>query len=223
MKTKALALGAVLTVLFSTSAAVALAGHRARHAAVDATTVHDLPLELVGQVTNSAPGVTPATSIQYGYLAYLRGLPIFTADPQSEKTALFTFYVQTTTTRVISNGPMKVISREGAMTIYRDPSANGIFSSPDSFRDGTPILLAGLRQQVVVDTLTGGFSTLNLNTIMSSSAFPAGSGQLQLGQPGDKFKTILNGQLNASAPPSGYFAGYTVSSAGDPPGKAKHH
>src|SRR6516165_2638759 len=98
MKTKALALGAVLTVLLSTSAAVALAGHRARHATVDVTTVDDLSLELVGQVTNSAPGVTPATSIQYGYLGYLRGLAIFTADPQSEKTALFTFYVQSTTT-----------------------------------------------------------------------------------------------------------------------------
>jgi len=221
MKPKALILGAVLTVLFSASAAVALAGHTRRHAAVDATTVHDLSLELVGQVTNSAPGVTPASSIQYGYLAYLRGLPILTADPQSEKTALFTFYVQTTTTRVINNGPMRVISREGAMTVYRDPSANGNFSNPDSFRDGTTILVAGLRQQVVVDTLTGAFSALNLNTVISSSPFPAGSGQLQLGQPGDKFKTILNGHLNPPAPPSGYFAGYTVS-AGDPPGKTKH-
>ena len=222
MKPKALILGAVLSVLLSTSAAVALAGHRARHASVDVTTVHDLSLELVGQVTTSAPGVTPATSIQYGYVAYLRGLPIFTGAPQSEKTALFTFYVQTTTTRAIGNGPMKVISREGAMTVYRDPSANGSFSSPDSFRDGTPILVAGLRQQVVVDTLTGAFSTLNLNTIISSSSFPGGTGRLQLGQPGDTFSTILNGHLNASAPPSGYFAGYTAGAA-DPPGKAKHH
>jgi len=222
MRTKALALGAILAVLFSTSAAVALAGHRARRATVDITTVHDQSLELVGQVTNSPPGVTPATSVQYGYLAYLRGLPIFTGDPQSEKTALFTFYVQTTTTRVINNGPMRVISREGEMTIYRDPSANGNFSSPDSFRDGTPILVAGLRQQVVVDTLTGAFSTLNLNTIISSSSFPGGTGRLQLGQPGDTFSTILNGHLNASAPPSGYFAGYTAGAA-DPPGKAKHH
>ncbi|PWU22410.1 MAG: hypothetical protein C5B48_10075 [Candidatus Rokuibacteriota bacterium] len=221
MKPKALILGAVLAVLFSASAAVALAGQTKRHASADVTTVHDLSLEVVGQVTNSAPGVTPVTSIQYGYVAYLRGLPIFTGDPQSEKTALFTFYVQTTTTRVISNGPLKVISREGAMTVYRDPSANGNFSSPESFRDGTPILVAGLRQQVVVDTLSGAFSTLNLNTVISSSPFAVGSGQLQLGQPGDRFKTILNGHLNAPAPPSGYFAGYTIS-AGDPPGKAKH-
>jgi len=48
MKAKTLALAAVLTVLFSASAAAALAGHRARHAAVDVTTVHDLSLELVG-------------------------------------------------------------------------------------------------------------------------------------------------------------------------------
>lgn len=68
-------------------------------ASAGVTTVHDLSLELVGQVTNSAAGVTPATSIQYGYVAYLRGLPIFTADPPSEKTAPLTFYVQTTTTQ----------------------------------------------------------------------------------------------------------------------------
>ena len=117
---------------------------------------------------------------------------------------------------------MKVISREGAMTIYEDSSANGSFSSPDSFRDGTPILVAGLRQQVVVDTITGTFSTLNLNTIISSSPFTTGNGQLQLGQPGDKFKTILSGHVNASGAPSGYFAGYTTG-AGDPPAKTKHH
>ena len=99
-------------------------------------------------MTNSAPGVTPATSIQYGYIAYLRGLPIFTGDSQSEKTALVTFYVQTTTTRVIGNGPMKLISREGAMTIYRDPSANGNFSSPDSFRGRNDFDLSALGARV---------------------------------------------------------------------------
>jgi hypothetical protein len=217
MRAKALTLAAGLLAVLSASATVALGGHALRTARADQITkVRDLSLELVGQVTNSAPGLTPATSIQYGYVSYMRGLGIFTGDPQSEKTALFTFYVEATTTRVISDGPMKVISRDGTVTIYRDPSANGNFSNPSSFRDGTAVLVAGLRQQVVVDTVSGTFSALNLNTIISSSPFSAGSGQLQLGQPGDKFKTILNGHLNAQGPPSGYVAGYTFS-VSDPP------
>jgi hypothetical protein len=107
--------------------------------------VDELALELVGQVTNSPPAVSPATSIQYGYVAHLRGLPIFKAEPQGESTALFTFYVATTTLRVINNGPLRIVSRTGAMTIYSDRSANASFANPDSFRDGTPILVAGLR------------------------------------------------------------------------------
>jgi hypothetical protein len=173
--------------------------------------VDDLTLELVGQVSNSAPAVTPATSIQYGYIAYLRGLPIFKSEPQNESTALFTFYVDTTTTRVISNGPLRILSRKGTMTIYRDPStANGSFANPDSFRDGTPILVAGLRQQVIVDTSTGAFSALNLNTTISSSPFSTGSGELQLGEKGLRFRTVISGHASTTAPPSAYMAGYTV-------------
>lgn len=171
--------------------------------------VDDLALELVGQVTNSPAGVSPATSIQYGYVTYLRGLPIFKAEPHSESTALFTFYVDTTTVRVINNGPLRVLSRTGTMTIYSDPSANGSFANPDSFRDGTPILAAGLRQHVIIDTLTGVFSTLNVNTIISSARFSGGSKTLRLGEKGGTFKTILSGHVNASPPPNGHFAGYT--------------
>ena len=47
----------------------------------DANDAEELNLEIVGQVQNSAPGVSPATSIQYGYLSYLRGLPVFTGVP----------------------------------------------------------------------------------------------------------------------------------------------
>lgn len=180
--------------------------------------VDDLTLELVGQVTNSAAGVTPATSIQYGYVAYLRGGPIFKAEPQNESTALFTFYVATTTTRVINNGPLRIVSRDGTMTIYSDPSANGSFASPDSFRDGTPILVAGLRQQVILDTSTGAFSALNINTIMSSAPFSVGSGNLRLGEKGTTFRTVLSGHLSATSLPSAYIAGYTFT-VSDPPEK----
>jgi hypothetical protein len=169
-------------------------------------------LELVAQAINSPAGVVPATSIQYGYLAYLRGLPIFNSGAQNETTALFTFYTETVTTRVISNGPLRVITREGKITIYRDPSANGNFSSPDSFRDGTPILVAGLRQQGIVDTLTGAFTLMSLNTIISSSPFATDSGEMQLGNPGAKFRAVFNGHLNSQpTPPTGYLAGYTFS------------
>jgi hypothetical protein len=177
--------------------------------------VDDLALELVGQVTNSAPGVTPATSIQYGYIAHLRGLPIFRAEPQNESTALFTFYIATTTTRVISNGPLRIVSREGTMTIYSDPSANGSFANPDSFRDGTPILVAGLRQQVILDTSTSAFSALNINTITSSTRFSVGNKRLRLGDRGTTFRTVLSGRLSTTPTPSGYIAGYTFT-VGDP-------
>jgi hypothetical protein len=103
------------------------------------------------------------------------------------------------------------------MTIYRDPAANGDFSGPDTFRDGTPVLVAGLRQQVIVDSITGSFSALNLNAIMSTSPFPASDGQLQLGDVGQRFKTILNGHLSSPAP-SAYMAGYTLNS----PDSSKH-
>jgi hypothetical protein len=179
------------------------------------TKLRDLALELVGQVQSSAPGVSPATSIQYGYLSQLGGLPIFKAEPQNESTALFTFYTDTTTRRVINNGPIRVINREGTMTIYSDPTAGGTFANPDSFRDGTPVLVAELRQQVIVDTATGGFTAQNLNTIISTKRFEGPSGTLQLGKAGDRFRTIISGHLNAPGPPSAYMAGYTQSGQTD--------
>ena len=73
------------------------------------------------------------------------------------------------------------------MTIYTDPSHNGSFANPDTFRDGTPILVATLRQQVIVDTTTGAFSTLNVNTITSSARFSVGSATVRLGDKGTVF------------------------------------
>jgi hypothetical protein len=131
------ALVIVLAAALAASTTVALAGEAKPGTRSDhVTKVRDLTLEIVGQVQNSAPGVSPATSIQYGYVSDLLGLPIFKADPQNEATALFTFYTETITNRVINNGPIRVINREGTVTIYSDPSANGSFANPDSFRDG---------------------------------------------------------------------------------------
>lgn len=216
-------LGAAFAVVLAASTTVALAQGTTRSVrSDDVTKLRDLTLELVGQVQNSAPGVSPATSIQYGYLSDLRGLPIFKAEPQNESTALFTFYTDTTTSRVISNGPIRVINREGTLTIYSDPAANGSFANPDSFRDGTPVLVAGLRQQVIVDTTTGAFTAQNLNTIISTSPFRGPSRTLQLGKVGDRFRTIIFGHLNAPGPPAAHIAGYTYS-VGDLPKYASKH
>ena len=72
---KTFMLAAVLALAVTVAPAVASAPDVERGArSGDVRKVDDLSLELVGQVTNSPAGVTPATSIQYGYLAYLRGL-----------------------------------------------------------------------------------------------------------------------------------------------------
>jgi hypothetical protein len=203
-------LGAAFAVVLGASTIVALAHGTTRSVRSHGETkVRDTSFELIGQVRSSAPGVSPATSIQYGYLSDLGGLPIFKAEPQNESTALLSFYTDTTTRRVIDNGPLRIINREGTMTIYSDPTASDSFANPDSFRDGRLVLVAELRQQVIVDTTTGAFTTKNLNTIISTSPFQSPSGTLQLGKAGDRFRTIIAGHVNAPGPPSAYMAGYT--------------
>ena len=70
----------------------------------------------------------------------------------SENTALLSFFNDTTTERVINNGPIRAIYRTGAGAIYFDESGNGNFNNPDSFRDGTAVQTYNLRHQVVIDT-----------------------------------------------------------------------
>jgi hypothetical protein len=173
--------------------------------------VRDVSLELVGQFVNSPAGVTPPTHSHYGYLAYVSGLPAFKAAPENETTALFTFFAEAATLRVIADGPLRVITRVGKLTIYRDPSTNGTFAKADTFRDGTPVLVAKLRQQVVSNTVTGAFTTFHQNTIISTRSFRSGRGRVQLGTVGEKFTTAFNGHSNMPGPPSGFFAGYAVS------------
>lgn len=175
-----------------------------------ATQVRAISFELVGQVTNTPPGVTPQVSTQFGYLAYVDRLRAFTGNPQNETTALFTFYVQATTQRVIVDGPLRVITRVGSFAVYRDPGANARFSDTETFRDGTRVLVARFRQQVVVDTVSETFTTLNRNTVTATKPFPAGARRVQLGVTGGRFDTVLTGHLNMPGPPSGYFAGYTL-------------
>lgn len=202
--------GAVLVALSAATGAVAVRGKRERTSA-RVREVGALSFELVGQFQNSGPGVTPPTHVHYGYLSYIRGLTAFSGSTQNESTALFTFYADAATPRVIANGPLRVVTRVGRITIYRDPSPDGDFARPLSFRDGTPVLVARLRQQVVTDTVTGGLTTFHQNTISSTRPFPAAHGNVRLGRVGGTFRTYLNGHITMPGPPSGYIAGYAVS------------
>jgi hypothetical protein len=143
----------ILALIASTGAVADRSGSELRQAPV--RQIRGLSLEFVGQFQNSAPGVMPPTHVHYGYLSYIRGLTVFTGATQNETTALFTFSADAATPRVIANGPLRIVTRLGRFTIYRDPSPDGDFGRPASFRDGTPVLLAQFRQQVVTDTVTG--------------------------------------------------------------------
>lgn len=173
--------------------------------------IRALSLEFIGQFQNSPPGVTPPTHTHYGYLAYVRGLSVFGGTAQNETTALFTFYADAATPRVIPNGPLRMVTRVGRLTIYRDPSTNGNFDRPESFRDGSPVLVARFRQQSIVNTVTNSFTTFHQNTIVSTRTFTAGRRRVRLGRVGQSFRTFFNGHGNMPGPPSGFFGGYAVS------------
>jgi hypothetical protein len=209
--TKALALlGASTAALVSSTGAVALQTHSELERQ-PVRQIRNLSLEFVGQFQNSPPGVTPATHVHYGYLSYVRSLSAFTGSAPSETTSLFTFYADGTTVRVIPNGPLRIITRVGKLTVYRDPSMNGDFAKPESFRDGTPVLVAQFRQEVVSNTVTESFTAFHQNEIVSTRPFAAGRKRVQLGRVGDSFRTFFSGHANMPGPPSGFFGGYAVS------------
>jgi hypothetical protein len=109
-------------------------------------------------------------------VSYIRGLSVFSGAAHDAKSALFTFYADAATPRVIPNGPLRIVTRLGRLTIYRDMSTDGDFARPESFRDGTPVLVARFRQQVVTNTVTESFSTFHQNTIVGSYRRKEGRG-----------------------------------------------
>jgi len=200
--------GALSVALVSSAAAVPAR----RDAALQVKRIGRLSLEFVGQFQNSPPGVTPATHTHYGYLSYIRGVRAFKAAPQSESTALFTFYADATTVRVLADGPLRVVTRVGKLTIYRDASGDATFTKPETFADGTRVLVGTFRQQVVLNTVSNSFSTFHQVTITSTRPFTAGGGgRLQLGRARQTFRITLTGQGTMPGPPSGYIGGYGVS------------
>ncbi len=175
--------------------------------AVISPPVGDVVLELMGQVTNSSP----TASIQFGYLPYIQGVdPLFSGMPADEKSALFSFYTEATTTQVINNGPFRIIIREGTTTIYYSSTPSGDFATPDSFRGGMPVQVSTMRQQVIVDTVEQSFTVVNVNTITNNAVLTLGTTDFQLGTVGQKYRTSLMGRLTDKGPPSGYFAGSAV-------------
>jgi hypothetical protein len=208
---KAFALVAAFAVALLSSTGATQARRHTEAQASPVERIRVLSLEFVGQFQNSAPGVTPARHVHYGYLSYIRGRSAFRAEPQNETTALFTFYASAATRRVIPNGPLRIITRVGKLRIYRDPATNGNFGKPQTFRDGKPVLVADFRQEVVNNTVTNSFTTFHQNTIIATRPFPAGRGKVQLGRVGATFRTSFSGQGNMPGPPSGYLAGYAVS------------
>lgn len=196
MKTRIRLAGFFLAVVL----AVACASARVWADDDDGSVFHGhILMEYVGQVINGTP--TPASSNQFGNLQSVSGV-----DPSLQ----FTFYTQAITLKAVVNGPLRVVDRTGTTTIYL-ASAPGDFSNPDSFRSGTPIQVSTLRQQVIVDTSSGAFTVVNINTITSAAQFASDGNEVQLGEVGQSFRTVLNGHSNAPGmSPTGWFGGYAV-------------
>jgi hypothetical protein len=201
----------VLAVVLAASGAVGRATRHQASAATGVKVIRQLSFEFVGQFQNSAPGVTPPTHVHYGYLSYVGGASAFRALPENETNALFTFYADAATPRVIANGPLRIVTRVGKLTIYRDASVDGSFDRPDSFRDGRPVLVGSFRQQVVTNTVTGSLTTFHRVRITSTRPFTARGKRWQLGRVGQRFTIAFAGQGNMPGPPSGFFGGYGLS------------
>lgn len=162
--------------------------------------------EVVGQVLNPSA----QQSLQYGYLNLVRGLDRITTSAGavvSESTALFTFFNDTATERVINNGPIRIVDRTGTGAIYFD-AGGADFANPDTFRKGTAIQSYTLRHQVVIDTSTGYFTTTFDVTITSAKAFQVDGSTYRLGHPAAVYRLIVSGKLTQQAPPSAHIAGF---------------
>lgn len=161
--------------------------------------------EVVGQVLNPSA----KASQQYGYLNLVQGVDRITTSAGatiSESTALLTFFNDTTTERVINNGPIRVVDRTGTGAIYFG-SGNADFANPNTFKQGTPVQSYTLRHQVVIDTSTGYFTTTFEITVTSVNGFQIDGTTYRLGHPQSVYRLNVFGRLTAQSPPSAYIAG----------------
>jgi len=154
--------------------------------------------EYVGQVINGGAG-GPSASLQFGNLV---GSACAAAD------APLTFYTEATTTRTTSNGPLRIVDRVGTTRVYLAP-APGDFAVPETFKAGTLVQTSRLEQQVIVDTATGAFTVLNVNTVSPGGTAATGWTCPELLRPGARIHTELRGHTNApGSSPSGWFGGF---------------
>jgi hypothetical protein len=161
--------------------------------------------EIIGQVLNPSA----QASQQYGYLNLVRGIDRITTSAGatiSESTALLTFFTDTTTERVINNGPIRVVDRTGTGAIYFG-SGNADFANPNTFKVGTAVQSFSLRHQVVIDMTTGYFTTTFEITITSVKGFEIDGATYRLGHPGGVYRLNVFGTLTTQGPPSAYIAG----------------
>jgi hypothetical protein len=183
--------------------------------------------EFVGLVKNAPPAGPglPATSIQYGYLTSLRGVAadqLFFGVP-SEKTAHFTFFNDSVTQLVISNGVLRMIIREGTTTIYFDDNPLGdrdLTADPATnaatFRRGMVVQTSTWRHQVIIDPSTPATPRTDLffvnfwHRIQSADSFTVGGQAVKLGKKGDKFRVSLVGGPDPLGIANGKFIGYAV-------------
>jgi len=178
----------------------------------------DLAFEFIGQVKNSPPAGPglPATSVQYGYLSHITGLPdskIFAAGgAKDETTARYTFYNNSVRLNFIVHGNLRIVTRVGTTTIYYHQNPHGDLSTPnpDSFRDGSPVLSTTWRHQVVFDaTDTAGYFFVNFfHTVKNSVFFTSVEGDsIRLALPGQKYRMSLVGSNDPAGLVDGKFAG----------------
>jgi hypothetical protein len=184
----------------------------------------DVAFELIGQVTNSLPAGPglPATSVQYGYLPFIKGLgpqQLFApGGPENETTARFTFYNDSTNLRVTTHGLWRIVVREGTTTIYFDDSPDGDLTTPlpDTFRNGIPVQTSRWRHQVIFEPAPSGhFFVTFINSVSSSELFDLDGEIVRLGKEGDKFRINLVGGPDPAGRVTGKFAG-TASTFGTP-------
>lgn len=180
-----------------------------------------IAFEVTGQVDNFGSPAPLGSSTQFGYLAFVNGIPSVYTDSnpanQNEHTAIFTFVTQVNTEQLTANaangGPFTIIIRTGTMTVYL-ASSGADFTNPASFESDTPIQVSEIRQQVIVDTVEKTFTVENFNTITSASSFSLNGTKFKLGNVGEGFRTSLVGVLTARSgatpPPTGCFDGYAV-------------
>jgi len=164
--------------------------------------------EMIGEFNNSGPA-----SQQYGYLSSVTGLgSVFSGTPKDETTALFTFVTDATTFQVVNHGPFRIVDRTGTTTIYLNNGPSD-FSNPASFSQGIPIQVSSYRQQVILNTLTNTFVTVQTNTVTNVETFTLDGVAYRLGQLRKSFRTNYSGQVNTpGGVPSGWFAGTSTGS-----------